>query len=330
MQVSVVVIGRNEGERLTRCLTSVRASLGPAAVELIYVDSASSDDSLQRAASLCDQVLVVKPERPCAAIGRNAGWRQAQGEFVLFLDGDTVLHPNFLAQALVAMERIDIAAVWGHRRELDPGQSLWTGVMDLDWVYAPGETAYCGGDVLMRRSVLQQLNGFDETLIAGEEPELCRRIRAAGFCILHIDAPMTGHDLAIRHFSQYWTRAVRAGHAYAEIASRFRDSVDPLWSDVVRGNARKGLFWLLWLLALGLLPLIQPMLLLPVLMVLALASLRTALKVRWKQRIAQCSSLRLLAYGVHSHLQHVPIFWGQLRYRVGIWQGRQSRLMEYK
>lgn len=330
MQVSVVVIGRNEGERLTRCLSSVRAARGGQAAELIYVDSASTDDSLQRARSLCDQVITVQPERPCAAIGRNAGWRQASGEFVLFLDGDTILHPDFIEHALLAMASRDIAAVWGHRREIDPGQSVWTGVMDLDWVYAPGETTYCGGDVLMRRSVLQQLNGFDETLIAGEEPELCRRIRAAGFCILHIDAPMTGHDLAIRQFSQYWTRAVRAGHAYAEIANRFRGSADPLWSDVVRGNARKGLFWSLWLLALCVSPLIQPVLLLPVLAVLALASVRTALKVRWKQRIAQCSSLRLLAYGVHSHLQHVPILWGQLRYRVGLWQGRQSRLMEYK
>jgi len=330
MQISVVVIGRNEGERLTRCLASVRRAQGGQSVELIYVDSASTDDSLQRARLFCDHVLSVQPERPCAAIGRNAGWRAASGEFLLFLDGDTILHPAFLEQAHAAMARPDLAAVWGHRREIDPGQSLWTGVMDLDWVYAPGETTYCGGDVLMRRSVLQQLGGFDETLIAGEEPELCRRLRAAGYRILHIDAPMTGHDLAIRSFAQYWTRAVRAGHAYAEVAQRFRGSNDPLWSDVVSANVRKGLFWSFWLLALVLLPLLQPAALLPTLMLLVLASVRTALKVRWKQRIAQCSSWRLLAYGVHSHLQHIPILWGQLRYRVGYWQGRQSRLMEYK
>lgn len=330
-RVSVVVIGRNEGARLTRCLASVRAARVAEPVELIYVDSASTDDSVARAQALCDQVLTVKPERPSAATGRNAGWRIAQGEFVLFLDGDTILDPDFISRALAVAAAPDVAAVTGHRRELDPGQSLWTGVLDLDWIqFPPGEALFCGGDVLMRRSVLTQLDGYDATLIAGEEPELCRRIRAAGLRVLHMDAPMTGHDLAIRQFSQYWKRAVRTGHAYAEVAARFHDSADPLWSDVVRGNDRKGVFWGGWLLGMLVALLWLPLLVLPGLLVLVLLVLRTAWRVRWKQPVAGCSTARLLAYGVHSHLQHLPIFWGQLSYRMAARQGRRHRLMEYK
>lgn len=330
MRVSVVVIGRNEGERLLRCLASVRAANWAEAVELIYVDSASSDDSVAAAARFCDQVVSVVPLHPSAALGRNAGWRVAGGEFILFLDGDTVLAPNFITDALAAMSDASVAAVWGHRREMDPGQSLWTAVMDLDWVYPPGFTDYCGGDVLMRRAVLAQVDGFDETLIAGEEPELCRRIRAQGWHILHIDCAMTGHDLAIRQFSQYWRRAVRAGHAYAQVADRFSQSDDPLWRDVVRSNRIKGSFWVAWLLLTLLAAALSPTALFCLLALLIAISVRTAIRVRWKATIAGCSSARLLAYGVHSQFQHVPILWGQIKYHHDLRRGRHSRLIEYK
>ena len=111
-RVSVVVIGRNEGGRLTRCLESVRrAEGGVGGVELIYVDSDSSDDSRERAARAGATVLRVRPARPCAAIGRNAGWRAASGDFVLFLDGDTVLHPDFLPRALAAVGAAGLAVL---------------------------------------------------------------------------------------------------------------------------------------------------------------------------------------------------------------------------
>ena len=72
--LAVVIIGRNEGERLVRCLESVRTMADPGGpVEVIYVDSASTDGSPQRAAALGAQVLTVRPERPSAALGRNAG-----------------------------------------------------------------------------------------------------------------------------------------------------------------------------------------------------------------------------------------------------------------
>ena len=96
--ITVVVIGRNEGERLTRCLQSVRAMRDPGGpVELIYVDSASRDDSVERAKAVGSRVVEVVPERPSAALGRNAGWREARAPYVLFLDGDTILHPEFVA-----------------------------------------------------------------------------------------------------------------------------------------------------------------------------------------------------------------------------------------
>lgn len=322
MRVSVVVIGRNEGERLVRCLESAR----PLGAELIYVDSSSTDGSPERAAALGARVLRVQPERPSAAVGRNAGWRAARGEFVLFLDGDTVLHPDFVRRALREFRDPDVAVVWGHRRERDPAQSLYVRVLDLDWIYAPGDTAFCGGDALMRRSVLERAGGFDETLIAGEEPELCRRIRAPGYRIVHIDAPMTTHDLAIRSFRAYWQRAFRAGHAYAEVAQRFAASPDPLWQRESRRNLFHGAAVLVAPLAFAAACLVHPLagVLLAALALLIVA--RSARRCAWK---GGSLATRIL-YALHAHLQQVPILLGQLAYRRNRRRGVRQRLIDYK
>jgi glycosyltransferase involved in cell wall biosynthesis len=325
--ISVVIIGRNEGDRLVECLQSVFAAPRDGfRLEVLYVDSASTDGSPQRASVLGANVIVVQPRRPSAAIGRNAGWRAARGDYILFLDGDTLLHPGFVPQALAAMSEPDVAIVWGHRRERFPQQSLYVRVLDLDWVYPAGESEFCGGDALMRRAVLAQTGGFDDTLIAGEEPELCRRIREQGHRILHIDAPMTTHDLAITRFSAYWRRAFRAGHAYAEVANRYRDSDDRFWLAEARGNLARGSVYLaspaVFVAALALYPQFA------LGMCIAAAGLltRSAHRSAWK---SPDRTTRWL-YAVHSHVQQVPIMFGQLAWRMHRFRGHRRALIEYK
>ena len=239
-----------------------------------------------------------------------------------------MLHKDFPRAACDALSRDpSIAAVWGHRREIHPEASIFNRVLDLDWVYKPGLTEFCGGDVLMRRKALLETGGFDEGLIAGEEPELCRRMRAHGYTILHIDHPMTGHDLQITHWSQYWKRATRAGHAYAEVSERYRGSNDPSWASERRGNLIRGSFWpisfaiaILTCIRFGSLPFALWLAL------LLLLSVRSAWKARWKGG----SPWTLFLYGIHSHLQQVPILLGQLQYEVNKRQGRTRKLIEYK
>lgn len=327
--VAVVVIGRNEGQRLARCLDSIRsAHFAAERLDLVYVDSASTDESCSIARTRGARVLSVTPPRPSAAFGRNAGWRASDAEFVLFLDGDTVLDPDFLTHALEAMSDRKCAVVWGHRREIAPEASIYNRVLDLDWVYPPGPSEFCGGDALMRRSVLDEVGGFDADLIAGEEPELCRRIRQRGYTILHVDRPMTGHDLAIRRFGQYWKRAVRAGHAYAEVSERFRGSVMPLWEREVRRNRMHARVLVGVVLGSVVLSLVArtPMFALAGGVFLAALVVRTAAKVAWKD--ARWTN-RLL-YALHSHLQQIPIYVGQLRYAAGKRRGEHQALIEYK
>jgi hypothetical protein len=327
--LSVVVIGRNEGQRLRHCLASVNAmERGPWALETIYVDSGSTDGSVALAQGLGAKTIALTPEHPTAALGRNAGWRAAVGEIILFLDGDTVLAPDFVLTSLPEFADTRIACVWGHRREVHPERSLYNRVLDLDWIYAPGITPFCGGDALFRRDVLAQTGGFDETLIAGEEPELCRRIIAAGSRILHVDRPMTGHDLAMTQFSQYWRRCTRAGHAYAEIAQRFGDSAQPFWSEEVKRNRQRAT--LLCAIALvGVTVSLRTRSAIPLSLAVALfaaLAARSAWKARWKST----SVGTLLLYGVHSHFQQIPILVGQLRFRIQRRRGQRATLVEYK
>jgi glycosyltransferase involved in cell wall biosynthesis len=327
--ISVVVIGRNEGQRLARCLESVRRVSGFSNTELIYVDSNSKDGSPELAARYGAQVIVLNAQRTTAALGRNAGWRAAKGEFILFLDGDTILHPDFADAALAPMlQDRSIVAVWGHRREIHPEASIYNRILDLDWVYAPGIAEFCGGDVLMRRSALEEAGGYDAELIAGEEPELCRRMRARGHRILHIDHPMTGHDLQITRFGQYWKHASRAGHAFAEISARFRSSDDKFWDAERKRNLIRGGFWMTSF-TVALIASVLVFSALPFLVWLALLlvmSVRSAWKSRWKSQHLPA----LLLYGVHSHLQQVPICVGQIRYSLDQKRGNRRTLIEYK
>jgi glycosyltransferase involved in cell wall biosynthesis len=327
-ELSIVVIGRNEGQRLARCLESVRAIQGFDQIQLVYADSGSTDGSPEVAAQFGAEVVVVHPERPTAAIGRNAGWRRATGEFVLFLDGDTELNVDFPRAAfdlLVADSKI--CAVWGHRREMYPERSIYNRVLDLDWIYAPGAVEACGGDVMMRRCALLEAGGYDGELIAGEEPELCRRLRGRGYSILHIDHPMTRHDLDITRLSQYWKHGRRAGYAYAQVSDRFKSTEDPFWLANARRAVVLGCFWGFSLVAALVASLRFSYLPMTIWLCLALvACFRSAWRARWKSD----NPMTLLLYGVHSHLQHLPILIGQLQYVVDKRRGIHRDLIEYK
>lgn len=329
VDISVVVIGRNEGKRLTECLLSVQAAHWTGLrYELIYVDSASTDGSPELAAALGATVIRVQPLRPSAAIGRNAGWRAARAPAVLFLDGDTLLSADFVGIALTALKASPRrAVVWGHRRERHPQHSIFNRVLDLDWVYAPGDTAFCGGDALFNRAALEQMNGFNDGLIAGEEPELCARLRQQGWQIWHIDQPMTLHDLAMTRWQQYWLRAERAGHAYAEVSHQLANTSTPLWT---KENRRLRFHLLALLLFISIfIPVVILGMLGPAaaLSALALAGLaRTAWRARWKGG----SPLTLWLYAVHAHLQHIPIGWGQWQWARAHRRGQRRALIDYK
>ncbi|HDS1818316.1 TPA: glycosyltransferase [Pseudomonas putida] len=217
--IGVVVIGRNEGARLERCLRS----LAHGADQVVYVDSGSTDGSVQMAQALGVEVLALDMARPfTAARARNEGFACLQQllptlRHVQFVDGDCEVDPGWLASAQAFLQaRPDVAVVCGRRRERFPQRSVYNLLCDLEWDTPIGEAKACGGDALMRADAFAQVGGFRPDLIAGEEPELCVRLRAKGWKVWRLADEMTLHDAAMTRFSQWWRRSLRAGHAYAE------------------------------------------------------------------------------------------------------------------
>lgn len=326
--LSVVVIGRNEGSRLIRCLDSVKKMNFPyGTYELIYVDSSSTDGSILAAQACGARVIKIQPDKPSAAPARNIGWHNAKGEYILFLDGDTLLEPNFVLNALPFFNDKKVAVVCGHRRELYPEGSVYNRVLDIDWIFPTGTVDFCGGDAIMRRSALEAVKGYDSELIGGEEPEMCRRMREKGFIIIRLDQMMTLHDLNMHHFRQYWRRAFRTGYAYAEVSQRFKNTKDPFWyRESIHNLWKGGLMLLLIVLAIASFAGGSLYPLLAVAILFAVMILRTG----WKTRSRSNNWTTCLLYGCHAHFQHIPIFFGQIAFFLDKMNGKTNRLIDYK
>jgi GT2 family glycosyltransferase len=238
-----VVIGRNEGQRLVRCIESLR---GQVAV-LVYVDSGSTDGSVETARALGADVVCLDLGLPfTAARARNAGLAALrarepdEGTLVQFVDADCEVQSDWLAIASAYLHNHPVAAVvCGRRRERHPEASIYNRLCDMEWDTPVGEARACGGDALMRLDVLEHVHGYREDLIAGEEPELCVRIRQRGWTIQRIAAEMTLHDAAMLRFGQWWRRMQRSGHGFAEGAALHGAPPERHW---VR-ETRRALLW---------------------------------------------------------------------------------------
>jgi len=241
--IGVVVIGRNEGNRLRRCLMSVIRH----AAAVVYVDSASTDDSVSLARSLGVEVVELDMSLPfCAARARNEGFqalisRFPQVSFVQFVDGDCELFPDWLSLGRDALlGRTALAAVAGRLRERFPTASIYNRLAEFEWnIQGYGDVSSVGGIFMVRRAAFEVVGGFDPTIPAGEEPELCHRLRTVGWAIGRIEADMAWHDLAMFHVGQWHRRQVRNGYGALDVVWRFG------LADFKRNLFRAG-FWSLW------------------------------------------------------------------------------------
>ncbi len=322
--LGAVAIGKNEGERLKACLTSLRGQVP----HLVYVDSGSTDGSVEFAASLGASVVELDSSVPfTAARARNAGFERLMSDapnltYVQFVDGDCeVVEPWVETAARFLDEHEGHAVACGRRRERFPAASIYNFLCDVEWDTPVGDAEACGGDALMRVDAFRSVNGFVPTLIAGEEPELCVRLRRAGWKIRRIDAEMTRHDAAMTRFSQWWKRAKRAGHAFGEGADLHGDSPQQHW---VR-ESRRVVFWGIALPLLALLAaFFSKRLFALIVLAYPLNLLRIALRLRAEGRE------RPWAMAFFLMLAKFPEALGWLQYHRRRIQGKESEIIEYK
>ena len=325
-QVGLVAIGRNEGQRLRQCLLSVVGKVA----HVVYVDSGSTDGSVELARSLLVDVVELDLSLPfTAARARNVGFAHllqanAQIGLVQFVDGDCEIVEGWLNQAQREFEaQLHVAVVCGRRRERFPESSIYNLLCDVEWDTPVGEAKACGGDAMMRVEAFDAVGGFNSTLIAGEEPELCVRLRQKGWKVLRLDAEMTLHDAQITRFGQWWKRNLRAGHAFAEGAWLHGASSERHWVK----ESRSIWFWglILPLLALGM---AWPTYGLSLLLLLSYPFLTYRI-YRYMQSQG-LSSKDAVLYALFCVLGKFSQGQGQIQFHLGRLLGRRRSLVEYK
>ena len=318
--ITAVVIGRNEGPRLARCLESLAGRVAA----VIYVDSGSSDNSVAMAEGFGAGVVCLDLDVPfTAARARNAGLRRVATPLALVCDGDCELVDGFLPDAAAKLEEDDsLAVVCGQRTERFPKATLWNRLTAMEWARPAGPTDACGGDALLRVAAVEQVGRYADDLIAGEEPELCRRLAIAGYGIWRLDRTMTVHDAAMTSWRQWWRRNVRAGHAYAEAMTRHRGF-----------RSREVRSIVLWA---GLLPLASVIasvrfgpLAIVAFALLALAQIGRTVDRR-RQTHPGDSAIDVLLFGLFCMLGKWPQLQGVAQFWRNRLTGRRTGLIEYK
>jgi len=316
--LGVVVIGRNEGERLKLCLQSV---IKPKC-KVVYVDSDSKDGSVEYADSLGVSVVKLNDDKPInAAIARNAGFKQIMNEepeleLIHFIDADCELNTDWLEYALTVLTDDDkLSAVCGRLREKNVKQSIYTQLCDMSWYIEPGMIDSCGGIATIKVDIFKQFNGFNETLIAGEEPEFYSRVREKGYTVRCLDIAVGTHDCAMVSFKQWWMRTVKTGFGFANGSqwgawSKRQHSI-LLWVLLIPITILCGSIIESWLLTSALIYPIQ------------------ILKIAIKSTIPYSFKGKLLdaSFCVFSKF---PQFVGMVKYQVSRLSKEQSKNIEYK
>lgn len=315
--IDAVAIGRNEGQRLVRCLDSLLAA---GFRQIVYVDSGSTDGSIAEAEARGVTVVRLDMSMPfTAARARNAGVAALQGDqadYIQFIDGDCILDPGWLSQASRFLKETPKAAVaCGRLREIAPEASLYNRLIDHEWNTPVGLTKACGGIALIRAGAFHAAGGFNPALIAGEEPELCLRLRRAGWQIWRLDAEMARHDAAMHRFGQWWRRARRAGYSYALGAALHGGTPE-------RHNIAQTRRSLIWGLGIPLAAILGAILVHPLLLALLLAWPLQVIRL-W-HRDGDLVQASFLALG------KLPEALGVIEYRLKKLTGRNGPLIEYK
>lgn len=342
--VGIVVIARNEGDRLRRCLVSISSQ----AQLIVYVDSGSTDGSVALATLMGVEVVRLNTLTPFTmARARNTGFKHLLKmnpsiQLVQFIDGDCELEAGWIQTAYAWMElHPDIAVVCGRRREKFPRASVYNMLCDLEWNTPVGPAYACGGDALVRVDVFERVGMFDASLIAGEEPDLCARIRMVGGKIYRLPENMTRHDAALLTFKAWWRRMTRCGYGAKEVVSKLKKTL-PIGEVPFRGLTRSAVVWCdgwcIFILLIGFLAYVNGHpkttvewghTLGTAVLIGMLAQIAQCIRTAWRSR-ARGSIPDVLIYSLFVQIAKWPQRLGQLLWQRDHWLQAPARLIEYK
>ncbi len=210
IKLSIVVLSYNTKDLILNCLKSVisqyKKSLEQKEFEILVVDNASSDDSASAILNLRSKILnltlIQNKENVGFAKGCNIGAKSASGEYVLFLNSDTVVEDDGLLKMVEFLDKNPNVAILGGKLMNDDGSSqkstgkfyslfnLFIMLLGLERLgllrSSPNEIKrvdwVSGACMMVRKNIFEKLSGFDEKLFMYmEDMEICFRVKKLGF-----------------------------------------------------------------------------------------------------------------------------------------------------
>jgi glycosyltransferase involved in cell wall biosynthesis len=196
--LAVVLISKDQEWNIVRLIKSaLRWTASFPSREIVLVDSASVDNTVDIASNYPINIIRLQSDqRLTAAAGRYVGYQKTSGDLILFLDGDMELCEGWVDRAIAVIQSgPDVAAVTGQVINLPPSTGSRAAPRSEPSYYGNSvtEVSYGGGATMYRRSVLKQVGTFNPYIYSEEEPELCLRIRYAGYRILSLEHPIAYH-----------------------------------------------------------------------------------------------------------------------------------------
>jgi len=250
--VSIIIIGKNEESNLGNCFRSVLEMDYPAdRFEVIYVDTGSTDRSLEIARKSNVRAVEEHAQFPSPGLARNRGIQEAQYDIIHFIDGDMTIDSGYLRKAVSFLDTDRIACVIGNVSERRSDRSFLARVLNYPWsirrsgfVEAPG----AGGTFL--KGVLQMINGYNPLILKGQETELGYRIRQKGYRIYKIEHTMGVHHYGINNLCDLAKRSYLMGISYGMILTMPREQsyADLFWR--ARNMLAQGIIFLVLVLIL--------------------------------------------------------------------------------
>ncbi len=201
--LSIVIIGRNEAENLPRLAVSLdelrRVCAFP--IETLFVDSASTDESVAQANLLFDRVVELSDSpQICASAGRYVGTIEARYPWILYLDGDMELCGEFfpIIQSVNTTDPKCLGYVGLYVHRFSNGMVALQGFAgsrgQSEWA------AYFGGAALLRRSAVLVAGNWNPAVFGKEELELYARLGDGKRLVRYVHLPM------VYHYFEYHTR----------------------------------------------------------------------------------------------------------------------------
>lgn len=311
--VSLVIPGRNCAGTIRQCLDAVVPMLERTRLrEIIFVDDGSTDDTHTIVDRFPVRCINAEGRGPGAA--RNMGWRAAGHSLVWFVDSDCVAEPDALERLLPAVEDPKVGGVSGSYGIMNP-ESLLACLIHEEIIERhramPSRVDFLATfNVIYRRAVLEQVNGFDERYLKGQDAELSFRVMAAGYelrfafdsRVKHYHATSWRRYLHTQRQQGYWRvwlHMAHSGHTTGDSYSRLLDHVQPPVATAALVSSPMLFFSLLrWI---------------PLALVLLLATTQVPLTLRLVRRLR---SPRYLMFGVMSF---VRAFWRGVGMTHGAW-----------